>query len=101
MVYNDVNLINIQLEAVPMKLAKLKFSYGNSKLRKLSVRESVKVAAFDLPAGWSCPAADICFSKADKTTGKITDGENCMFRCYAASTEALYSRTRELRWHNF
>ena len=79
----------------------LKFSSNNRKLKKLSKATGKKVYGFDLPAGWSCPGADECLSKAHKSTGKITDGANTRFRCYAASLEAAFPQVRSLRWHNF
>ena len=82
-------------------MVKLKFSGNNSKMKKLSKATGKKVYAFDLPAGWSCPAAKACLSKADKVTGKITDGKDTEFRCYAASLEAAFPAARALRWHNF
>ena len=82
-------------------MALLKFSGNNSKMKKLSKATGKKVYAFDLPAGWSCPAAQTCLSKADKVTGKITDGKDATFRCYAASLEAVFPACRKLRWHNF
>lgn len=72
----------------------LKFSYGNAKI-------GAHTAIFSLPAGWSCPFARDCLSKANRETGKISDGLQTKFRCYAASGEALYSNTRKARWHNF
>jgi len=82
----------------------LKFSCGNSKLNALANHLELhhnQVVCFDLPAGWTCPCADICFSKANRDTGHITDGKNCKIRCYAASGEALYPQARKLRWHNY
>ena len=38
--------------------------------------------------------------KADRDTGKVTDGPNTRFRCFAASDER-YTATRMARWHNF
>jgi phosphopantetheinyl transferase (holo-ACP synthase) len=72
----------------------LSFGSGNSKLSK-------SIATFSLPAGHSCPFAKECFSKADRTTGKIIDGKHCKFRCFAASQEALYPSVRNARWRNF
>lgn len=72
----------------------LKFQKGNAKLDK-------KIYTFSLPAGHSCPFALICKTKADPVTGKITDGPNTKFRCFAASAEALYPAVRKARWHNF
>lgn len=54
---------------------------------------------FSLPAGWTCPGACQCLAKSDRNTGKITDGKQSEFRCFAASAE--WQRTvRELRWNN-
>lgn len=75
-----------------MKL--LKFGKGNAKLGK-------NVATFSLPAGFTCPGANECLSKANKTTGKITDGKETVFRCFAASGESLFPAVRKQRWHNF
>jgi hypothetical protein len=71
----------------------LKFSLGNAKLRRGE-------AIFDLPAGHSCPFAKLCLAKADKATGRITDGPFTQFRCYAASCETR-PHVRAARWHNF
>ena len=72
----------------------LKFQHGNAKLGK-------EIYTFSLPAGHACPFANECLSKADKLTGKLTDGPNTQFRCFAASAEAVYPNVRIARWHNF
>lgn len=72
----------------------LTFGFGNAKLSK-------SVATFSLPAGYSCPFAKECFSRANKLSGKIIDGEHCRFRCFAASQESLYPSVRKSRWKNF
>jgi hypothetical protein len=72
----------------------LKFQQGNAKLGK-------NIFTFSLPAGHACPFANECLSKADKLTGKLTDGPNTQFRCFAASSEAVYPNVRLARWHNF
>jgi hypothetical protein len=82
----------------------LHFSTTNSKLNILarSLGFSYKqVISFDLPAGHSCPAARECLCKADRVTGKITDGLSMQFRCYAASVESRYQNTRIAHWDNF
>ena len=59
-------------------MAKLSFSKGNRKLNELATDLGLKksqVISFDLPAGHTCPMASECLSKADKITGKITDGQ--------------------------
>lgn len=80
---------------------KLTFSSGNTKLLELASYKGCKVTSFDLPAGHTCPAANECHSFADKVTGKITDGNACKFRCYAASMEARYSASRKAHWRNY
>ena len=76
-----------------MKHERLKIKTGNSKV-------DIFTYVLSLPAGWSCPSADICKSVCDRETGKISDCENTKFRCFMASLEWL-KNTRTLRWHNF
>jgi hypothetical protein len=49
---------------------------------------------FSLPAGRTCPGANICkaFVGIDSITGKrsIIDGKDMLFRCFAASSEVQY-----------
>jgi hypothetical protein len=73
---------------------KLKFGFGNAKISK-------SIATFSLPAGYTCPFAKDCLSKANRLTGKIIDGKHCQFRCFAASQECTYPNVRKQRWHNF
>ena len=72
----------------------LKFGKGNAKLSK-------DIYTFSLPAGHSCPFAFECKASADRSTGKIKDGKDQIFRCFAASQESLYTNTRTARWHNY
>lgn len=74
--------------------SKLKFGFGNSKISR-------SIATFSIPAGYSCPFAKDCLSKANRLTGKIIDGKHCQFRCFAASQECTYPNVRRQRWHNF
>ena len=71
----------------------LVFIYGNDKLKD--------VYTFSLPAGWTCPGASACLSKADPIKGGVKDGPNCQFRCFAASEESRLTVVRKIRWHNF
>src|SRR5262249_44343663 len=73
---------------------KLKFGNGNAKL-------PAGVMTFSLPAGWSCPFASACMSRTDRETGKIQDGPNTEYRCFAASDEQIRPSVRKARWHNF
>lgn len=82
---------------------KLTFSAANTKTRKLAKVLGVKGSelwGFSLPAGWTCPYADKCLSKADPDTGKLTDGPACEYRCFAASMEAMYPSLRDMVWRN-
>jgi hypothetical protein len=75
----------------------LKFSFGNAKLPNW-------ITIFNLPAGYTCPAAHICKAKAvQKADGSWTvkDGKDMTIRCYAATDESRYDAVRNSRWHNF
>jgi hypothetical protein len=75
-------------------MQKLIFGQGNAKLSK-------EIYTFSLPAGYTCPAAHLCQSYADRTSGKIRDGKHMAFRCFAASQESTFTNVRHARWHNF
>lgn len=82
----------------------IKFTCGNKKLNHLADALHLKknqVVCFDLPAGWTCPNAVDCKAKADRYTGKITDGKGMKFRCYASSVESYSPGARKVRWDNF
>jgi hypothetical protein len=70
----------------------LSFTNGNAKLGN-------HIAIFSLPAGYACPGACACLSKV--VNGRIQDGPNTEFRCYAASMEVLFKRIHEHRMRNF
>lgn len=90
----------------------LKFSKANRKLRKLLnvsklrvfLQEARKIYSFDLPAGHTCPSANICLSKAvlkaDGTGYMIKDGPKTEIRCYAASEEVIFPAVRINREYN-
>ena len=73
----------------------LKVSSGNSKLTSRNI--------FSIPAGLTCPKAKLCKSWASVINGKsqIVDGDETLFRCYAASQEAQYPAVRDNRMSNF
>jgi len=56
---------------------------------------------FSIPAGWSCPSALECLSRAHRDTGKITDGPQTRFRCFAATIEARSPAARDHGWENW
>lgn len=72
----------------------LKFGKGNAKLDE-------RIATFSLPAGYTCPGASACLARANRETGKVTDGPLSQFRCFAASAEAAFPSVRKNRWDNF
>ena len=77
-----------------MNKNRLSFARGNAKLNP-------NTAILSLPAGWTCPFAKDCKSCTNRQTGKITDGKDCRFRCYAVTPETLFPAVRRSRWHNF
>ena len=73
----------------------LKMSKGNKKLKNTLI--------FDLPAGRTCPMSHECKSYVvmnDNGKTSIKDGENNIFRCYAASQEAQYKNVYNARKYN-
>ena len=73
----------------------LKMSKQNKKLKKTLI--------FDLPAGRTCPMASECHSYVvmnDNGKTSIKDGENNIFRCYAASQENQYPNVYKARKYN-
>ena len=73
----------------------LKMSKGNKKLKNTLI--------FDLQAGRTCPMANECKSYVfmnDNGKTSIKDGENSIFRCYAASQEAQYKNVYKARKYN-
>jgi len=80
---------------------KLRFSTPNAKLKALAKRMAMTLKTFTLPSGFTCPGALECLSKANRETGKITDGPETKFRCFQASAEAVYPSLRNMVWNNF
>lgn len=70
----------------------LKFGQGNAKL-------DAAIFTFSLPAGYTCPSARTCLSRANRKTGTIKDGPHTEVRCYAATMETRPA-VRKARWHN-
>ena len=81
---------------------KLKFGNPNAKLKKMiKAKLGLRLKTFTLPAGYTCPGAQDCLSRADRVTGKVTDGKETLFRCFMASAESRSPSLRKLVWHNF
>ncbi len=89
-----VNVVVNQASKPKRRPRRLVFGKGNAKLEG-------HVRTFSLPAGYTCPFAQDCLSRANRKTGKITDGPDTEFRCFAASDEARHKHARAARWHNF
>lgn len=82
----------------------LKFGTSNAKMNHMAESMNLKksqVVTFDLPAGYTCPMASMCKAFASKKTGKIIDGKNMIFRCYAASIESRFKNSRLAHWYNY
>jgi hypothetical protein len=79
----------------------LRFGNPNKKLKAMVAKLGLTLKTFTLPAGHTCPSAKDCLSRADRITGKIKDGPATLFRCFAASAEAVYPSLRNMVWHNF
>jgi hypothetical protein len=94
MMLRHASPIYIEDTIIMKKEGLLSFSLGNAKLAK-------DIANFSLPAGHSCPGAQSCLAKADRETGRITDGPASQYRCFSASQEAAFSNVRRTRWNNF
>ncbi len=70
------------------------------RLRAAGSRKAPKAYVWNIPAGYNCPGAGDCLSRAHRTTGKIKDGPETLWRCFAASIEGMYPATRALVWSN-
>jgi hypothetical protein len=91
----------------------LSFSKANAKLDQLHdvdelqywLQDRRKVYSFDILSGWSCPQAKDCLSKVHVINAdgkkKLIDGDDCKFRCFAASQEATFPSVYKKRKHNF
>lgn len=70
----------------------------NAMAKNMGLKQA-QVISFDLPAGWTCPKADICktfMSKDGKKMSKVG-----RITCYASKAEGYSPSARRLRWHNF
>ena len=80
------------------------FSPENAKTKALRpLARGGQVYSLDLPAGYTCPGAKVCKSRAVPQPGgsrKILDGPQCQFRCFAASAEALRTAVWNKRQRN-
>jgi len=79
----------------------LTFSTGNTKLLALQKEQGCVVTSFDLLAGHTCPAANLCKAWVDFSTRKLIDGDDMIFRCYAASMETRYPNSFKAHFRNW
>ena len=90
-----------------MTTNRVKFQPANAKLANLAGylegmwQRKPHIYGFSLPAGYSCPSASECLTKADRHTGKLTDGPNTQFRCFMAAMEAFQPSLRKSVWANY
>jgi hypothetical protein len=75
-------------------MERLKISGGNAK---------IEYPSLSLPSGRSCPSALDCLAKVKIVDGKrkIFDGAVAKFRCFSATTEAVFRTVYEQREHNY
>jgi len=80
------------------------FSEENAKTRNLRpLANGGKVYSLDLPAGQTCPGANLCKScvvELSPTKRVVKDGPNCQFRCFSASNEVLRPQVYKKRKAN-
>ena len=75
----------------------LKYSQGNSKLDS-------ETLIFSVSAGLTCPGALDCHTWVKEIEGnkrQLVQGNQCKFRCFAASQEAVYTNTYLARKYNY
>jgi hypothetical protein len=103
-------IFGVEAKKKDPKTGKTYLGHSNTKLEKTAARYGISptnIAVFDLPAGWTCPNANICLAKADRKTGELLYGAEMQHVCYAASQEAGFagagdgSAIREKRWSNY
>ena len=93
--------------SIHSKVEGLRWQKANTKLKELQAALSKQLGrkanlyGLSLPAGWSCPQALDCLTKVHRITGKVTDGKQQEFRCFAATMEAMSPQLRRMVWHNF
>ena len=85
---------------------KLTFGKGNMKLKHTAVAVGLKkshVVVFSLPAGFTCPSANLCHSRTviDAETEKRKRQDFGQFVCYATKAELLYTNVYNARHKNW
>jgi hypothetical protein len=82
----------------------LTFSKGNNKLKATARFFGLhynQVMSVSIPAGYTCPAANICLTWADRDTGRLSWGENSTVTCFMAKVEGYSPNARRAYWWNW
>lgn len=86
----------------PDVIPQIKLSYNNSKIKALQEYTGLKSACFDIPAGWTCPGANICKARVNvRQDGSRYLEKFGKFTCYATKSELCYTSVFNLRWANY
>lgn len=88
---------NSKLSRMGKELDKISYKFGLN----LSKIPTSHIKNFDLPAGWTCPASNICHARFNPLTKVTCRGENMVFECYAMRSERQYPSTALMRWNNY
>lgn len=59
------------------------------------------MSTFSIPAGYTCPGAHLCKAHFSVSKKQIIDGPAQIYRCYAATNEAVFKSSREMRARNY
>ena len=89
-------MVKSKWEAILSESSRLKFQDGNAK-----IPDGIKT--FSLRAGYTCPGADKCLSKAVMSPDgsmSVKDGPNTQHRCFMASGEGRLKQVYEAHKHN-
>lgn len=99
------NLFGAAVEVIETSVdAYLEFSNGNGKVNETAKNIGIpqaRIACFDLPAGYTCPKANLCLAYAHRKTGRLIVSKDCEFECYAAKAERFRHSSRNLHWRNY
>lgn len=91
-----------------MSIIELVISTRNRKIKALArklksrgiISKMTQCAAFNLPAGHTCPFADVCKVLTDRYTGR-QNNLSSIYKCYAANLESAFSAYRKAVWNNY
>jgi hypothetical protein len=64
----------------------------------------VDIPSFNIPAGWTCPGADLCMAKikkGDDGSRNMEVGKSAALKCFAANLEQRYPAVYNAVQHNF